>query len=286
MALIGATNTIGPVLQEMLRRYGLSGLAGWASRQLREGASEDEIALSLYDQPLFKQVFPEVEARRKLIAQGGLNAQQLSVDDVLNYRLQGRQMMRAYGLPPSFYASNDGFYNLIVNDVSLDELGSRLDTAVTRVQRAAPEVRGVFGELFGAASDSALFALFVDVNKATPELERMVQRAEFGGAARRFGFELTPAEMARADGYGLTYDQAVEGFARLDVQRGLFGETILELEDIEAEDEGVAAAFGLEGGAAEKVARRAETRVTSTAGQAGSGSDERGPAGLGGAGRR
>lgn len=286
MALIGATPTVGPVLRTMLARYGLSGLTGWAAKMVREGASEDEIALQLYDQPLFKQVFPEIEARRKLLAEGKLNAQPLSVDDVLNYRRQGRQLMQAYGLPPSFYTDNSAFYSLIVNDVSLDELGTRLDTAVYRVRQAPPEVRDVFGELYGAAADTALFALFVDPARATPELERMVQRAEFGGAARRFGFDLTPAEMARADGYGLNYGQAVEGFAQLDTQRGLFDETLVELDDFEIEEEGVEAVFGLEGGAADRLARRAETRVASTAGQSGGGGDDRGPTGLGGAARR
>lgn len=281
------TYTLGPQMKALFERYNLMDLADWATKMLISGASEDEIALQLYDQPRFKQLYPEIDARRHArLKDGKLTTPQLSVDDVLNYRLQGKQMMRAYGLPQQFWATNDAFFNLIVNDVSLEELNSRLDVAVSRVYTAPPEVRSTFGELFGANSDNALFTLFVDPDRAMPELERMTQQAEIGGAARRFGFDPTPAEMARVAGYGITYDQAVEGFANLDVQRGLFNETILELENLEAEEEGVEAVFSLEGGAAGKVSKRAETRVATTSGQAGGGSDERGPAGLGGAGRR
>lgn len=276
-----ATN-IGPQLKEMLERYGLGNLAPWVSQRITAGASPEQIELEMYDQPAFIERFPAIRIRGR----EGWNP--LSVDEYLAYEHQARAVMRAYGLPPSFYDTPGSFTKLLVNDVSMEELTQRLDMVSTRVATAAPQVRAVFGELFGAAADSAMFTLFTDPDLATPELERMVQQAEFGGAGRRFGFEIGNQMMERAGAHRISYDQAIEGFAKLDVSRGLFAETIAEEDedDLEVIDEGVEAQFGLEGGAAGKVQKRAEQRVGSTAGQAGGTQEERGPSGLGGAGRR
>jgi len=277
---------VGPQLQALLDRYGLGSLTPWISESLIKGVSEEQIMLELYDRPEFKRAFPEIEARRLAAEQTGLAYTPISPEDVLNYRTQARELMRMYGLPSSFYSQDSDFFNLIVDDVSMDELNWRLETASQRVFTAPPEVRSVFGELFGAGSDDALFALFVDPDRAQPLLEDMVQRAEIGGAARRFGFDMTPLGMQRLEQYNITYQQALEGFSALDVQRGLFAETISEEEDLEALDEGVEATFGIGGGAVEKVQRRAQSRVASTKGQSGGGAEERGVTGLGGAGRR
>lgn len=278
---------IGPLLQDLLTRYGLSTLAPWVSDQIVRGNTMDQIVLQLYDRPEFKAVFPEIEARRKLAQDSGLNMAPISVDDVLNYRAQARSMMQSYGLPPTFYSNNAAFSDLIVNDVSLDELSWRLENVSARVHNAPPEVRQTFDQLFGDGSDAAMFALFVDADKAMPELENMIQQAEAGGAGLRMGFALTPASMARLEQTNLSYNQFLEGFTVLDATRGLYEETILEeVEDLDALEEGIAGVFGLEPGAQQQVNRRAEERVTSTKGHSGGALTEQGATGLGGAGRR
>lgn len=277
---------IGPQLMEVLSRYGLQEMAEWVSQRITAGASPEQIQLEMYDQPLFKSAFPEIAAREALVKGTGVTLLPLSPDQILTYRNQARSLMRAYGLPPSFWDRHTDFMDLIVNDVSIEELADRLDSASTRVHQAPPEVRAYFGELFGAASDDALFAIFVDVDRSMPELERMVQRAEVGGAARRFGFDLEPVATGRLAEYGINYAQAVEGFSTLDLQRGLFQETISEEEDLEAEEEGVEAVFGLDVESGAALRRRAETRTAESSGQAGGGQEERGVTSLGGAGRR
>jgi len=278
--------TIGPQLRALLDRYGLGTMEKWLSDLILSGASEEQIQLELYDRPEFKAVFPEIEARRALAEQQGLHVSPISADDVLTYRSQARALMRSWGLPPEFYAEDKTYYDLIVNDVSLDELNTRLELQFQRVVHAPPEVRTAFGEMFGGAGDSALFALFVDVDRATPALENMVQRAEAQGAARRFGFNLGEYGIDRMEGANITYQQAVQGFQMLDEQRGLFEESLYENEDYAPEVEGVEAAFGLEGGAAGKLARRGEERTASTQGKGGGLMTEQGARGLGGAGRR
>lgn len=277
---------LGPQLTALLARYGLSSLTKWASDAVIRGLSEDEIALQLRDRPEFKAAFPEIEAREQLIktTQGALAP--LSPDEIIELRDSYRGMMRSYGLPPAFWDNKSDMFDLIVNDVSPDELNSRLETAVVRVQNAPPQVREVFGELFGADGDTALFSIFVDVDRALPELENMTQLAEAGGAARRFDFNLSRAQMERVSGTRVGYNQMVSAFATLDSSRSLFEETLYETEDFTVGEEGIEAAFGLEGGATEKLEQRAGTRAASTAGSGGGVREERGSTSLGGAGRR
>lgn len=278
---------IGPQLAAILAQYGLGSLATWVSERITDGASPEEIELEMYDRPEFKAAFPEIEARRKLGEERGITLRPISPTEILEYRTQARSLMRSYGLHSSFYSQNSDMFDLIVNDVSLDELNWRLDSARSRVVSAPPEVRSVFGELFGVEGDNAMFSLFVSLDKAVPQLENMIQQAEAGGAARRYGFELTPSQMMRLEGQNITYDEAAQGFQALDAQRSLFEESLFEEgEDYQAQEEGIEAVFGLEGGAANKLARRGETRAASTKGSSGVGSDERGITGFGTAGQR
>jgi hypothetical protein len=278
---------LGPQLTAILKRYGLEGLTQWASDAVIKGLSDEEIALQLYDQPTFKAAFPEIEARQQRARQEGISLPPISADDVINYRSGYRQMMRSWGVPPALWDSNADIATKIIDDVSLDEVGTRLELVATRVHQAPPEVRQMFNELTGQLGDQALFTFFLDHEKAPPILEDWVQKAEIGGAARRFGFNLGTPRIEEVSRYNIDYGQAIEGFAQLDEMRGLFDESIFEEGiDYEAEEEGVSAAFGLEGGAAEKLKQRAGTRVAQTAGSSGGTQEERGATSLGGAGRR
>jgi hypothetical protein len=279
---------LGPQLQSILTRYGLQSLIPWASQAIIADLSPEEFQLKLFDRPEYQAAFPEIEARRKKAEATGVHMAPISAEDILNYRAQARAMMRGRGVPADMYGQDADFRELIENDVSLDELNSRLDFAEARVWQAPPQVREVFNELMGLGVDDTrgLFNIFLDIDRAIPSLENLVQRAEAGGAARRFGFNLSWTEMDRMQQANIDYQGALEGFAELDVRRSLFDESLYETEDYTVGEEGIEAVFGLEGGAGEKLTRRAETRTASTAGQAGGLVEERGATGLGGAGRR
>ena len=279
-----AATTIGPMLQALLNKYGLGSLASWMSGKIISGASEDEIMLELYDRPEFKAAFPEIEARRKKAQESGIALTPLSADDVLNARTQYSALMRSFGLPPAFYNNNQDFFNLIVNDVSPDELKGRLNDVQSKVILAPPEVRTAFQSLYGDASDSALYMLAVDPDKAAPELERMLNTAGTMGAGSRFGFNLNESQSSRLANYGIDYSQAVQGFSSLAEESGLLDETLYEDVDLNL-DTGIEATFGLNAESAKKLERRAGERTASTSGNAGGLIEQRGATGLGGAGR-
>lgn len=267
-------------IRSLLERYGLGSLTAWAEQALRQNLSEEEVMLQLFDRPEFQAAFPEIEARRKKAADTGVIIRPISADEILQYRESARAMMRSYGLPSSFYSQSSDFFNLIVNDVSVDELNTRLENATQRVWQAPPEVRTAFDQLFGTASDTALFSVFVDVNKSLPALENMLQEAEAGGAAARFGFQLTEQEMQRIADYNVgSYGDLLEGFGMLDRARGLFDETLYETVDLNVGEEGVETAFGI--GPQGALEKRAEQRKAETSGSRGASAQREGVTGLG-----
>jgi hypothetical protein len=275
------------ILRQTFRYYGIDSvrLADWALNSLIAGNSPEQILLELEQQPEYKTAFPEIEERMNRAAARGVQLNPISPADILEYRTRAKQLMRSYGLPENFYDSNDNFFALIVEDVSLEEFNSRLDLSAKRVEQAPPEVKAAFADYFGYLNETALFMVFTNVDTKLPELEDMVQAAEAGGAAARFGFGLNKNQAERLAGMNLDYEMAVEGFTKLDAARNLFDETLYET-DWTVGDEGAAAVFGLEGGASEQLARRGEARKSETAGSSGAGIEERGVTGLGQAGKK
>lgn len=277
------------LVQRTLAAYGLTSqrLADWALEMLIAGKPIETILLDLEQQPEFKAAFPEIEARRARALREGLQLEPINPAMILEYRTKARALMRSFGVPQDMWDRNEDFATFIVGDVSMDELNSRLRRGSERVYQAPPEVRAVFFDLFGIDGDTALFALMLDPTKAEPVLENMVQMAEAGGAARRMGFGLTQAEMTRMEAANLTYEQMLSGFRELDIRRGLFDETLSEEgQDFTVGDEGIAAQFGLAGGAAEALTRRGEARKAATSGSSRAAQTEIGVVGLGEAGRR
>jgi hypothetical protein len=284
----GSTDQTGlDYFRMVLAQWGLNApsLITWADEQLREGFSLEKILFDMERRPEFDAAFPEIRLRRERAAATGIQLSPIGPGEILEYRTQAKSLMRSYGLPDTFFSTNANFTELIVGDVSMAELDDRLQMASRRVANAPFEVKAAFGDLFGPATDTALFMVFTDVDRALPELENLVQTAEAAGAARRYGFGLTAQEADLMQLNNIEYDEALKGFANLDLTRGLFEETLYE-QDFTIGREGIAAQFGLEGGAAEKVARRGESRRAETSGSAGGAIEEKGATGLGAAGRR
>lgn len=276
------------IIQMTLRAYGLDSprLADWAWQSLIAGNSIEQILLELEQQPEYKSAFPEIEARQRRSLELGLQLEPMGPAEILEYRTRAKALMHTFGLPDSFYSDNQNFFDLITNDVSLDELNSRLELASRRVANAPDAVRSMFEDVFGTDTDRALYLAFTNTDTTIGALEDMVQTAEAGGAAKRFGFGLSRPEMQRIADINISYDQAVAGFAELDRTRSLFDESISERDNYTVGNEGIGAAFNLEGGATRKLEQRGEARAAETAGGGGSLVEQRGVSGLGGAGRR
>lgn len=279
----GATTPQSPDLQRdalarlsgLLQGYGLSGMLEWVKSKLIAGASEAEIQLELYEQDAFKARFPVIEARRK----AELNP--VSVAEVLEYETRGRELLRRAGITQESFMTTDYLQGLMTNDVSLAEVQDRLNDGLLRVQSAPPEVRTYFGNIFGTNSDVAMAQLFLDPDKAVPELEKMASTAIAGGIGQRFGINIAEGIAREIADTGVSDGAIWQGFSQLDSMRTLFDETISEGTDLTVEGEGIDAIFNTGAGGQAAIERRLQTRSAAFKGGGNAAATDRGAVGLG-----
>ena len=244
-------------LTDLLSSYGLSSLSGWARDQVIAGNSPLMVAQLLQDTPEFKARFKVIFDRRAK----GLSP--MSVNDVINYEHQARQLFQSAGLPPGFYDSPDDFYSFMDNDISLNELSSRVDLAKTSIYSSDPTQRAEMKRLYGL-SDGQELAYILDPNRALPLIQNQFISAQNAAAASRSGYgELTLAEAEHLTQLGIDPNKASQGFGSLVQSQQLF--TPLPGQDASetpiSRDTQLNAAFAGDAKAQDLIARRAEARA-------------------------
>jgi hypothetical protein len=275
--MAGGTRDALARMTTLLSQYGLGNMAAWAETQLRNGATESEVMLSLYEQPEFKARFPAAYQNQ---TSGYLP---LNPAQIIEYEKTARELFKQAGLNPSMYTPQE-LQSFIVNNVSLNELQSRLTNGLNKVAQAPAEVRMAFGQYFGTNSNSAMAQLFLDPTKSLPELEKMAQTAFVGGIGKRFGVNLAQ-QMAREIADTGVSDAAVwQGFAQINEMRPVFDETISEQVDMTAERQGVGSVFNTDVNARAEIENRVRSRSSMLSGGGGVASTEQGIVGLGVAG--
>lgn len=246
-------------LKMLLDQWDLGSLTEWAWGQLSSGVGEDQILLSLRQQQAYKDRFGNTnDARVKA------GKQALSETEILAYEKQAAQMLRAAGMPAGFYDQSSDFANMLKNDVSLSELSQRVQWAKKLAvddPSVLPEEAQAMRDLYGLGN-ADLAAYILDPQRAAPLIEKQVTAAANAAAARTAGFgSLTAAQAERVSGLTSSVQQAQQGFQQLARIRGLFdplpGETGA---DQITTDEAIAAQFGGNAQAQEKLSRRQRAR--------------------------
>lgn len=263
------------LIRTTLAQYGLpDSLADWAWSEIVAGKGTNEVLLDLRQRPEFKQAFPEIDARQK----AGLAP--LSPGDIINYREQARQMMMAAGLPPGFYDSNDDFSKWIIEDKSLSEMAQHIADASNIAYNFPEQDKQEFYNLGFGHGDLTAMALNPDI--AQPLLHKQLAAAQLSGTAVRAGYGgLNANEALGLTEQGITPQQAQTGFGNLTHQQELFtpinaGETAISREDQ------LAAAFGGNANAQDRITARARGRQAEFAGGGNYASSQSGISGLGG----
>lgn len=176
------------ILRSALAQWGLDSIADQVWGNLTESSSADEIVTKIRESDAYKQRFA-----------GNLDRQRqgytpLSEAEYLAYETQARQLMRANGLPAGFYDQPDDFVRLIGQDVSLNELSSRV-TAAKNFAGDTPEAKAEAARLYGI-TDGQLAAYVLDPERALPLIQRQIDAARAAGAAQRVGFDQLSATQA------------------------------------------------------------------------------------------
>jgi len=167
-------------------------------------------------------------------------------------------------LPTGFYDQTSDFADLIANDVSPQELDTRIQNGYNAVANADPEVKRQMQELYGV-SEGQLAAYFLDPKKAAPLLARQAQAANIAArASEQGGIQVTGAYAENLASRGITEQQARAGFAEVgalgELKQAFAGETALSGEQL------AGAAFGIDVAAQQELERRKKLRTGEFAG--------------------
>ena len=197
--------TASQIIASQLEAWGLASLSGKVNDLIRQGLNTDAITLQLQATDEYKTRFAANATRIK----NGLAA--LTPAQYIATENSYRQVMQQYGLPSTFYDSQDDFQKFLESDISPSEINDRAKVAQQTWLSQDPATRQVWQQWYGL-SDGAAIASILDPTKALPIVQSMAEAAKGGAAATRNGLD---ANESRIRGYvdqGISGDQIAQGF--------------------------------------------------------------------------
>lgn len=266
------------IIQQVLAQYGLQNLAQWATTEMQNGASADQITQDMTTTPQFQQRFPGIAAR----VAAGLPA--ISPADYVNYEDSLAQMENQYGLPTGFLTNPKTVTAFISGDTSTAEVQARVQQGYQAVAYAPPEVRQFFTQTYGVNGDGALAAHFTDPTLALPLLEQQATAASIGGQAAMGGVQMTGADAMKLAQLGQTQSGVGSGLASLQQTQDLYQANVGEKAgSLEEGTQGVEAQFGLSSTATQEALDRQAQREAAFKGGGAAQMDQYGAEGAGAA---
>lgn len=202
-SLTGAERDAFEALSRIFNEYGLGSLAPAIAGFLKNGYSADTISIMLQDTPEYKQRFSANDTRRAK----GLPA--LSPAEYLATERSYRQIMQAAGMPVGFYDSTDDFKRFLENDVSPQEIQSRVTAAADFVNQASPEAKQLFGQWY---SKGDMIAYALDPEKAAPLVGKAFAATRIGANAQAHGLYTDQTYSEKLANAGFNEQQASQGF--------------------------------------------------------------------------
>lgn len=219
--------TIGPLLDSLLTRYGLEDLKDWAQQMAITGSSEDEILLSLYDQPALHARYPWIKQRQA----AGLGP--MTIEEGLAYEQYARQTAKQFGLN----ITNEEIWANIAGDVSTNELGERIEMASNAVNMMSPMVRAQI-EILHGISEEDLIRSWLNPKEQAPTLRRRFATAQIAAGAMTAGYgQLSTEQANRLFENAFDPEKAGEAFGNLVNMQQLFQATDTTEADISRDEQ-------------------------------------------------
>ena len=257
------------LLESTFKDYGLDELVPEIKKFMEEGLGSNQAAVELRKTTAYINRFRGNEIRRK----AGLNvvseATYLQLEDSYN------ETLRAYGLQGYFgvdrKVSQAKMADIIGNDISATEFKDRIDTVVTRVNNADPNVKATLKSFYNI-QDNDLVKYFLNPKENLPKLQEKVLSAEIGNEALKQNLLTDVTSATALAQLGITRDKAREGYQAISqvlpttTKLGqIYGEEGINYTQATAEQE----VFGELESARRKRLRLAEKEVGSFSGAAG-----------------
>ena len=254
-----SNETATTILTNTLKFYGLNEpelineiRAALANRTITGASSVDEIGIQLRESPAFQRRFAANEARR------AAGKPVYSVTQTLLLESQYRKNLRDSGMPAGFYDDPTSLQNFLINDISPDEILSRVTQGYQAVRNADPTVINELKTLYNL-DDGSIAAFFVDPAKAQDNILRAARAAEIGAQARKqAGIGLTRETAEELVRQGISESEAQTGFTTFKQQESLYRPLMGE-EEI-TQEEAIAGTLGTSAEAAQRVGTRKRRR--------------------------
>jgi hypothetical protein len=220
---VSAYNT----LYDEFNKYGLGSLVSDIKNYLIDNSFDpSEFSIKLQNTAAYQNRF-SANADRIKAGLGALRpAEYIMLED------QYQNVMRNYGLPSTYWSqtvdpitgvtSQQGFKQLIANDVDSIELEDRIATAQQRVVNANPEVLRALKEFYPDIQNGDILAYVLDPANARDAIKRKVTAAEIGGAQMGAGLTATKVRAEELQKAGITKQRYQEDAATIaeDTMRG------------------------------------------------------------------
>lgn len=157
----------------------------------------------------FKTRFPGFAKR----VANGYNA--ISLGDYVQLEDSYHRILQQAGLPAGFYDDPSDFANWISNDVSPDEISTRVQVATNAAQQIDPTMRNLMAQFYGLGTGD-IAAYFLDQKRALPVIQRQFQSAQLATAAAQSGFKVD--NIRHYEGLldrGVTAEQAANSYGTI-----------------------------------------------------------------------
>lgn len=195
-----ASGTITSLMQQLgMNPQDAASLGNWAMGEAAQGKSIAQISVDLYSQPAFIKATPGFAER---VANGHPG---MSASDYFAYKTQVQQMAHAAGFPAGFMTDQE-IGKFVANNVSADEVSSRINDAFATSMGASPETQKAMQDYYGVGP-GGVAAFYLDPEKGSQVLHQQATAALIGGAGAQLGFgEISQAQalaFAKAGGSAL-----------------------------------------------------------------------------------
>lgn len=185
-----------------------------------DGITPDQISLVLPDiqnTGTWNTRFPGWKSR----VTNGYN--QISVGEYLNLENTYHRILESAGLPAGFYDSPGDFGNWIANNVSPQEIQSRVDLAMDAVRQVDPTARSLLTKFYGVTAGD-LASYFLDQDRALPTLDRQYKAVNVAKFAQRNGLQVFDAAYYEdLVDQGVTDSEAAQGYSVAKTLTDTFG---------------------------------------------------------------
>lgn len=206
--LTSAQQSVYDLMNATLASWGLGTLGNVLRNLIVKGdTNPDTLSLELSQTKEYKERFAGNAERIK----NGLP--ELKPAEYIALEEGYQQVLRAYGMPRGFYDSHDDFTKFIGNDLSVNELQTRVQVAHDQYTAAPDYVKNLWSQYFGSSGDAV--AAILDPNTATSLIQDRGQQVALGGAAAAQGLSINQQRAQKFQQAGVSLDSARKAYQQI-----------------------------------------------------------------------